>query len=146
MFHYAQTLFEGMKAYRDENGKVTLFRPDMNMKRMQTSAKRIALPVSPVSKDIANGADGVLSQTFNGDALLELIKELIRMDKHWIPQEPGHSLYVRPTLSKFRESPFIYHNAANPPLYCLSWSNTRHFAGAGEPVIFLSPFDWMMSA
>lgn len=80
VFHYAQTLFEGMKAYRDENGKVTMFRPDMNMKRMNTSAERIALP------------------TFNGDALLELIKELIRIDKHWIPREPGHSLYVRPTM------------------------------------------------
>jgi len=80
VFHYAQTLFEGMKAYRNEQGKVTLFRPDMNMKRMVTSAKRIALP------------------TFNGDALLELIKTLIRKDKRWIPQEPGYSLYVRPTL------------------------------------------------
>ncbi|KAJ7783506.1 branched chain amino acid aminotransferase [Mycena maculata] len=80
VLHYAQTLFEGMKAYRDETGKVTLFRPDMNMKRMNNSARRIALP------------------TFNGDALLELIKQLIRIDKHWIPQEPGHSLYVRPTL------------------------------------------------
>ena len=45
VLHYAQTLFEGMKAYRDENGKVTLFRPDMNMKRMNTSAQRLALPV-----------------------------------------------------------------------------------------------------
>jgi hypothetical protein len=45
VLHYAQTLFEGMKAYRDENGKVTLFRPDMNMKRMNNSARRIALPV-----------------------------------------------------------------------------------------------------
>ncbi|PAV22319.1 branched-chain amino acid aminotransferase II [Pyrrhoderma noxium] len=80
VFHYAQTLFEGMKAYRDENGKVTMFRPDMNMKRMNTSAERIALP------------------TFNGNALLELIKELIRLDKHWIPREPGHSLYIRPTM------------------------------------------------
>ncbi|KAI5123590.1 hypothetical protein M0805_003408 [Coniferiporia weirii] len=80
VLHYAQTLFEGMKAYRDENGKVSLFRPDMNMKRMVTSAKRIALP------------------TFNGDALLELIKELVRIDKHWIPQVSGHSLYIRPTL------------------------------------------------
>ncbi|KAJ7630696.1 aminotransferase [Roridomyces roridus] len=69
-----------MKAYRDEEGNVTLFRPDMNMKRMNRSAQRIALP------------------TFNGDALLELIKQLIRIDKHWIPKEPGHSLYVRPTL------------------------------------------------
>ncbi|THH08726.1 hypothetical protein EW145_g2514 [Phellinidium pouzarii] len=80
VFHYAQTVFEGMKAYRDGNGKVSLFRPDMNMKRMVNSAKRIALP------------------TFDGDALLELIKELIRIDKHWIPQESGYSLYVRPTL------------------------------------------------
>jgi branched-chain amino acid aminotransferase len=45
VFHYAQSLFEGMKAYKDESGKVTLFRPDMNMKRMNTSARRIALPV-----------------------------------------------------------------------------------------------------
>lgn len=41
-----------------------------------------------------------LWQNFNGDALLELIKQLVRMDKHWIPEEPGHSLYIRPTLSK----------------------------------------------
>lgn len=40
-----------------------------------------------------------LLQTFDGNALCELIKELVRLDKHWIPQEPGHSLYIRPTLS-----------------------------------------------
>ena len=45
VFHYAQELFEGLKAYRDANGKITLFRPDMNMRRMNTTAKRIALPV-----------------------------------------------------------------------------------------------------
>ena len=49
VFHYAQTLFEGLKAYRDDNGKVTLFRPDMNMKRMNRSASRIALPVGRTS-------------------------------------------------------------------------------------------------
>lgn len=49
VLHYAQTLFEGMKAYRDENGKVTLFRPDMNMKRMKTSAQRLALPVCTIT-------------------------------------------------------------------------------------------------
>ncbi|TFK76881.1 branched-chain amino acid aminotransferase II [Pluteus cervinus] len=80
VLHYAQTLFEGMKAYRHDDGKVSLFRPDMNMKRMNTSARRIALP------------------TFDGGALLELIKQLIRLDNHWIPKEPGHSLYIRPTL------------------------------------------------
>jgi len=80
VLHYAQTLFEGMKAYRDERGKVTLFRPDMNMKRMNTSAQRIALP------------------TFDGDSFLELIKVLVKLDRHWIPQLPGYSLYVRPTM------------------------------------------------
>ncbi|KAI9057158.1 branched-chain amino acid aminotransferase II [Trametes sanguinea] len=80
VFHYAHCLFEGLKAYRDTNGKVTLFRPDMNMKRMNTSAERIAMP------------------TFNGEAMVELMKELVRLDKHWIPDQPGYSLYIRPTM------------------------------------------------
>ncbi|KAI1797705.1 branched-chain amino acid aminotransferase II [Ganoderma leucocontextum] len=80
VFHYAHCLFEGLKAYRDPNGKVTLFRPDMNMKRMNTSAERVALPM------------------FNGDAVIELMKQLIRLDKHWIPEQPGYSLYIRPTM------------------------------------------------
>lgn len=50
VLHYANTVFEGLKAYRDENGKVTLFRPDMNMTRMNKSAKRVALPVSKIPR------------------------------------------------------------------------------------------------
>lgn len=46
IFHYAPSLFEGMKAYKDKEGKIRIFRPDMNMKRMNTSADRVALPVS----------------------------------------------------------------------------------------------------
>jgi len=45
VLHYAQTIFEGTKAYRKPDGTILLFRPDMNMKRMNTSARRIALPV-----------------------------------------------------------------------------------------------------
>jgi hypothetical protein len=48
VLHYAQTIFEGLKAYKNSAGRVTLFRPDMNMKRMNTSAARIALPVCQV--------------------------------------------------------------------------------------------------
>ncbi|EPQ27248.1 uncharacterized protein PFL1_05171 [Pseudozyma flocculosa PF-1] len=80
IFHYAPSLFEGMKAYKDVNGKVRLFRPDMNMKRMNMSAARIALP------------------TFDGEELTELIKKLVALDKAWIPSEPGHSLYIRPAM------------------------------------------------
>jgi branched-subunit amino acid aminotransferase/4-amino-4-deoxychorismate lyase len=45
VFHYAQCLFEGLKAYRNEQGRITLFRPELNMARMNRSAERIALPV-----------------------------------------------------------------------------------------------------
>ncbi|KAH7912565.1 aminotransferase [Hygrophoropsis aurantiaca] len=80
VLHYAQSLFEGLKAYRHTDGTVTMFRPDMNMKRMNTSAQRLALPA------------------FNGDALIEMIKALVNIDREWIPKEPGHSLYIRPTM------------------------------------------------
>ncbi|ODN74068.1 branched-chain amino acid aminotransferase [Cryptococcus amylolentus CBS 6039] len=80
VFHYAFTLFEGMKAYRQEDGTVRLFRPDMNMARMNRSASRIALP------------------NFDGEALTELIKKLVVLDSEWIPKEKGYSLYIRPTM------------------------------------------------
>ncbi|EIW64857.1 branched-chain amino acid aminotransferase II [Trametes versicolor FP-101664 SS1] len=80
VFHYAHCLFEGLKAYRDTNGKVTLFRPDMNMKRMNTSAERVAMP------------------NFNGEAMVELLKQLVSLEKGWIPDQPGYSLYLRPTM------------------------------------------------
>ncbi|CAD6884765.1 unnamed protein product [Tilletia controversa] len=80
IFHYAPTLFEGMKAYKDVNGRVRLFRPDMNMKRMNSSAAALTLP------------------QFNGDELTKLIKQLVAIDANWVPSAPGYSLYVRPTL------------------------------------------------
>jgi branched-chain amino acid aminotransferase len=81
VLHYAQTVFDGLKAYRDTNGRVTLFRHGMNMRRLNSSAARVALPA------------------FSPDALGELITELVRVEKEWIPQAPGHSLYIRPTMS-----------------------------------------------
>ena len=69
--------FEGMKAYRGEDGTIRLFRPDMNMARMNRSAARIALP------------------EFDPEALIELIKKLVMLDAKWIPSEPGYSLYLR---------------------------------------------------
>jgi branched-chain amino acid aminotransferase len=80
VFHYASCLFEGMKAYVDAKGTVRLFRPDKNMARMKQSAARLAFP------------------DFDGEAVVSLIKELVKLDKHWIPREPGHSLYLRPTM------------------------------------------------
>ncbi|QLG75103.1 hypothetical protein HG535_0H04300 [Zygotorulaspora mrakii] len=80
VFHYAFELFEGLKAYKTSDNKITLFRPDMNMKRMNKSAARICLP------------------TFDSDQLIALIGKLIEQDKHLVPEGKGYSLYIRPTL------------------------------------------------
>ncbi|KAL7960331.1 aminotransferase [Trichoderma compactum] len=80
VFHYAFECFEGMKAYRDKNGDIRLFRPDKNMARLNKSAARIALP------------------TFEPTALVELISKLAKLDSRFIPAQRGYSLYLRPTL------------------------------------------------
>jgi branched-chain amino acid aminotransferase len=81
VFHYAFECFEGMKAYRcPSDGSLRLFRPDKNMRRLNGSAARIALP------------------TFDGPKLTELIAQLCRLDERFIPNAKGYSLYLRPTL------------------------------------------------
>ncbi|KAK9461696.1 aminotransferase [Lipomyces oligophaga] len=80
VFHYAFECFEGMKAYRDADGKIRMFRPDKNMARMNKTAARICLP------------------TFDGKAMVDLIAKLVALDKDWIPNMRGYSLYLRPTL------------------------------------------------
>lgn len=80
IFHYAPSLFEGMKAYKDVQGRVRLFRPDMNMARLNKTASRIALP------------------NVDGKELTKLIAKLVSVDANFIPSEPGHSIYIRPTL------------------------------------------------
>jgi branched-chain amino acid aminotransferase len=79
VLHYGSEVFEGMKAFRGVDGKVRLFRPMMNMARMNRSALRVGLP------------------PFDGAGLLECIEELVRQDQDWIPEGDGFSLYIRPT-------------------------------------------------
>uniref|UniRef100_H3H8F1 Branched-chain-amino-acid aminotransferase n=2 Tax=Phytophthora ramorum TaxID=164328 RepID=H3H8F1_PHYRM len=79
VLHYALECFEGMKAYVDAEGHIRLFRPDMNMKRLNSSMKRLLLP------------------EFDGDELTKCLAELIRVDRDWVPQGEGYSLYIRPT-------------------------------------------------
>lgn len=76
--HYGQAIFEGMKAYRWENGDVYLSRPLDNFRRMNLSSERIAMPLLP-------------EEMFIGGMI-----ELLRLDKNWVPSAPGYSLYVRP--------------------------------------------------
>lgn len=80
VFHYAFECFEGMKAYKDKDGQIRLFRPDKNMERFNGSAARIALP------------------TFAPTALIDLIAKFAKLEERFIPQQRGYSLYLRPTL------------------------------------------------
>jgi branched-chain amino acid aminotransferase len=80
VFHYAFECFEGMKAYKDKNGKIRLFRPDKNMERFNKSSARIALP------------------TFEPNALIELLSTFAVMESRFIPSARGYSLYLRPTM------------------------------------------------
>ncbi|WP_185861430.1 branched-chain amino acid aminotransferase [Blattabacterium cuenoti] len=80
VFHYGQAVFEGMKAYKDENENVFLFRPEENLKRINRSATRLEMPNIP--KNI----------------FLNGLKKLIDLDRDWIPKNYGQSLYIRPFL------------------------------------------------
>jgi len=80
VFHYAQELYEGMKAYRGLDGRVRLFRPSLNMDRMNMTAERSCLP------------------EFDSQQLLECIRKLIVIDLDWVPSSLSSSLYIRPTM------------------------------------------------
>lgn len=79
-FHYGQTMFEGLKAYKDKDGHARLFRPDMNAKRTNITNKRLCIPSLPE------------------EYFVQSLKALIKVEKDWIPTEPGTSLYVRPFI------------------------------------------------
>jgi branched-chain amino acid aminotransferase len=80
VFHYGQEIFEGMKAYRQPDGGISLFRPEANALRFAKSAARLALPEMPV------------------DLFLETIDALVKQDAGWVPNKVGESLYIRPFM------------------------------------------------
>ena len=80
IFHYGQSIFEGMKAYRDNEDQIWLFRPLDNHARLNTSAKRLAMPEFPQ------------------DIFMDGLTTLLQLEKDWIPQSTGSSLYIRPFM------------------------------------------------
>ena len=78
--HYGQAIFEGIKAYKDQNGDPYVFRPFDNFKRFNISAERMAMPQIPE------------------EIFMEGMRQLIELDKNWIPQKEDHSLYIRPFM------------------------------------------------
>ena len=80
VFHYGQEIFEGMKAYRQPDGSVALFRPEANARRFANSARRLALPEMPE------------------ELFLETVHALVKQDINWVPDKVGESLYIRPFM------------------------------------------------
>ncbi|MCL2772287.1 MAG: branched-chain amino acid aminotransferase [Oscillospiraceae bacterium] len=80
VFHYAQELFEGLKAYRTESGKVQIFRPEKNIARMNWTCERLCMP------------------EIDPQDALDAIEAIVRTDSDWVPSEPDHSLYIRPFM------------------------------------------------
>jgi branched-chain amino acid aminotransferase len=78
VFHYGQTVFEGMKAYRTPDGRILMFRPYKNLQRLNRSNARLSIP------------------SLDEGLVMEALRKLIKVDEDWIPAEQGTSLYIRP--------------------------------------------------
>ena len=117
VFHYGQEIFEGMKAYRHEDGTIWTFRPERNAERFNNSARRLALPELPPT-------------TF-----LDAIKELVTLDQAWVPEAgTGEtSLYLRPFMIATEEALGV--RPSNKALFCVIASPAgAYFAGGLKPV------------
>jgi len=120
VLHYGQEIFEGLKAYRHEDGSIWTFRPEANAARMQRSAKRMALPELPT------------------EYFIESLKQLIAVDGDWVPSAPETSLYLRPFM--FAKEAFLgVRPAAKVNYYLIASPAGAYFTGGVAPVaIWLS--------
>ena len=114
VLHYAQEIFEGMKAYRHEGGRVVLFRPDENARRFNESAKRMAMPELPE------------------EVFLAAVDKLIAQDLKWVPEGEG-SLYLRPFM--FASEAFLGVRPAKEYIFCVIASPVGpYFKGGAKAV------------
>jgi branched-chain amino acid aminotransferase len=115
VLHYAQEIFEGLKAYRTDAGGVTLFRADANARRFRDSATRMAMAQLPE------------------DLFLGSIHELVKIDRNWVPDQPEGSLYLRPFM--YASEVFLGVKPSSEYLYCLIASPVgAYFKGGVKPV------------
>jgi branched-chain amino acid aminotransferase len=98
VLHYAQEIFEGMKAYRTEAGKIVLFRPDMNARRFAASAARMGMPELPE------------------ELFIRSVEQLVKIDHRWVPDGEG-SLYIRPFM--FASESFLGVRPSDEYTFCV---------------------------
>lgn len=97
--HYGQEVFEGLKAYRADDGRILLFRPQRNMARLNLSNERLCIPL--IDEDLA----------------VQAVRELVALDADWIPTAPGTSLYIRPFI--FATDAHVGVHPAHHLLFCI---------------------------
>lgn len=116
-FHYAQTIFEGLKAYKTSDGQVTLFRPNENAARFNNSAHRMYMPQLPE------------------EYFVQSVKKVVEVDKSWIPSALGTSLYIRPFMMATEATL----NLTYPQnfMFCILLCPVGHLSGAFKPVRML---------
>jgi branched-chain amino acid aminotransferase len=115
VLHYAQEVFEGLKAYRLADGGLALFRPDANARRFNQSAERLAMPTLPEA-------------TF-----LESINRLVQVDRDWFPTVEGGSLYIRPFM--FASEVFLGVKPSAEYLYIVILSPVGGYFKSGAPAV-----------
>ena len=111
VLHYAQEIFEGMKAYRDAEGHIRLFRPEENFKRMNNSAERMSIPQIDV------------------DYCVEAVKQLVELEKDWVPTAPNTSLYIRPFI--FATDNHVGVHASHTYIFCILLSPVGPYYATG---------------
>lgn len=127
VLHYAQEIFEGLKAYRAADGGVTMFRPEANARRFADSAIRMAMPQLP-------------EQVF-----LDSLHALIKVDRAWVPDSDEASLYLRPFM--YASEAFLGVRPAQEYLYLLIASPVgSYFAGGLKPVTVWVSRDYTRAA
>lgn len=118
VLHYAQEIFEGLKAYKWSDGRVALFRPEMNARRFNQSAERMCLPEVP-------------EELFLGG-----VEKLVSLERDWIPIAAGTSLYIRPTM--IAVEPFLgVHPSAHNYFYVILSPVGAYYAAGFNPVNIL---------
>jgi branched-chain amino acid aminotransferase len=122
--HYGQGVFEGLKAYRTDAGQIQLFRPQDNLKRLNRSCRRLCIP--EVDEDFA----------------LQSLKQLIALEKDWVPGAPETSLYIRPTIIAM--DPFLGVRAAHTYRYFIILSPVGAYYPEGfNPIKILVTSDYV---
>jgi branched-chain amino acid aminotransferase len=117
VLHYAQEIFEGMKAYRRPGGGAALFRPNANARRFAKSAMRMAMPPLPE------------------DMFLDSVRELVRIDREWIPKTEGGSLYLRPFM--IANGSFLGMRPSTDFIYAVIASSVESYFKTDSPSVSL---------